>query len=102
MASQTTNKAIVPCTGGGRLVIATGTAKFVAKKKACTLVLPFTTLDSAALQQIQISVAGSASSYGLYVTKTVFGTKLASYAIRVSRRTGTLSALALCYQLIGH
>ena len=102
MGSQTTQKALIPCAGGSRLVLACGTAKFLAKRKACTLVTPFIQMDSANLQQIQISVAGSASSYGLYVTKTMFGTKLASYSIRVSRRTGTLSALAFSYQLIGH
>jgi len=105
MASQTTQKALIPCAGGGRLVLACGTAKFTAKLKKCSLLVPFQQMDSAALQQIQISVAGSASSYGLYITKTVFGTKLAGiagYSIRVARRTGTLSALAFSYQLIGH
>lgn len=102
MAAITLQKAIIPCAGGGRLVVALGTAKFVAKKKSCTLVIPFVQMDSAALQQMQISVAGSASSYGLYITKTVFNTKLTKYAINVLRRTGTLSALAFSYNLIGH
>jgi hypothetical protein len=102
MANQVIQKAIIPCAGGSRLVVAAGTAKFVAKRKSCTLVIPFVQMDSAVLQQIQISVAGSASSYGLYITKSVFNTKLTKYAINVARRTGTLSALAFSYTLIGH
>lgn len=104
MASQTKNVGLIP-TNGHRLVMAVGTAKFVAKAKKVSLVVPFVRLDSAVFAPRKaLASAARTSLVGqvLYVSSTMYGTQLNGYRVTVSRFTGAISALTFNYQMIGH
>jgi hypothetical protein len=102
MAKQSTIKTFLPCASGGRQVMAVGSAQFVAKAKKVSIVVPFPQLDFGVAVPKLASVAGTSGSYLLWITSTMFLTKLNSYRVTISRRTGVVSALPFNYQMIGH
>jgi hypothetical protein len=105
MASQKTIVGLVPGAKGGRLVVCAGTAKFVAKAKKVSLVVPFARLDSAVYSPRKaLASAARTSMVGqvLYTTSTMYYTQLTKYRVTVSRLTGSISALTFNYQMIGH
>jgi hypothetical protein len=105
MASQTKAVGLMPGQKGGRLVMATGTAKFVAKAKKVSLVVPYVRLDSAVFsprEALKSAARTSLAGQQLFASSTMYGTQLSSYRVIVSRFTGAISALAFNYQMIGH
>lgn len=102
MAKQTANKVYLPCTGGNRLVMQVGNAQFISKTKKVSLTIPFQQVDFGIANGRQASPAGTAASYMLYLSATMYNTKLQNYRVIISRRTGVVSALPFNYQLIGH
>jgi hypothetical protein len=105
MATQTKLIGLMPGQGGGRLVVAAGTAKFVAKTKKVSLVVPFVRLNSATFSPKKaLASAARTSLVGqvLYVSSTMYGTQLSSYRVIVSRFTGSISAVTFNYQMIGY
>lgn len=104
MASQT-KFVLTPGERGSRLVLVGGTAKFVAKAKKVSLVVPFKVLDSAVFSPKKaLASAGRTSLVGqiFYCSGTMYGTQLSSYRVTVSRLTGSISAVTFNYQMIGH
>jgi hypothetical protein len=105
MGSQTSAIGLIPAKAGGRYVQVSGTAKFMAKTKKVSLVVPFKVLDSAVYSPRKALASAARTSlvgHVLYTTSTMYGTQLSSYRVIVSRFTGSISAVTFNYQMIGH